>query len=72
MLKIILSIVIVFSSTFALVTSNAMVAPYLMILIGLLMLVLGLEQRRKGKKGFWYISIIISLFSFFVSIQFVG
>jgi hypothetical protein len=67
--KFILVIIIISTSCYSLITSHFWFIPYLMLLIGLLMLVLGLEGRQKGKKGFWYMSIIVSLFSFFVSIQ---
>nr|WP_269766261.1 DUF3953 domain-containing protein [Paenibacillus crassostreae] len=38
-------------------------------LLGVFMLIIGLEELRKSHKKFWYMSIVISLFSFFVSIQ---
>jgi hypothetical protein len=67
--KFILAIVIVSLSIYGLVTSNFKLLPYSTLLLGFLMLVLGLEERQKGKQGLWYVSILISLFSFFASIQ---
>ncbi|SIR72131.1 Protein of unknown function [Paenibacillus macquariensis] len=33
------------------------------------MLVIGLEELQKGRKGFWYMSIIVAVFIFYISIQ---
>ncbi|MHA6534601.1 DUF3953 domain-containing protein [Paenibacillus sp. BAC0078] len=43
--------------------------PYMMFFLGTLMLLMGLEELQKGKKRFWYMSIVVSLFIFVVSIQ---
>ncbi|MBX9953362.1 YczI family protein [Peribacillus simplex] len=44
--------------------------PYYMFFLGALILVTGLSELQKDRKGFWgYMNIVISLFIFFVSIQ---
>ena len=44
--------------------------PYLMLIMGILMLLAGFERIRKDKKEFWgYMFVVISLFFFFVSAQ---
>ncbi|WP_110065144.1 DUF3953 domain-containing protein [Cytobacillus oceanisediminis] len=46
-----------FSESFELV-------PYNAFFLGLLMLVIGLEELKKGEKGYRYLSIAVSLFIF--------
>ncbi|TFH58257.1 DUF3953 domain-containing protein [Peribacillus frigoritolerans] len=44
--------------------------PYYMFFLGALILVTGLSELQKDRKGFWgHMNIVISLFIFFVSIQ---
>ncbi|MEC0094194.1 DUF3953 domain-containing protein [Paenibacillus macquariensis] len=40
-----------------------------MLCLGVFMLVIGLEELQKGRKGFWYMSIIVAVFIFYISIQ---
>ncbi|MCL6603163.1 MAG: DUF3953 domain-containing protein [Paenibacillus sp.] len=67
--KMILAIIVIATSTYSLITKTSDLAPYTMLCLGVMILVMGLEELKKGRKGFWYLSIFISLFVFFVSIQ---
>lgn len=74
LLRIILSVAVIALSIFSLITENnefiAKIIPYLMLLLGASMLVTGLIELQKNKKGFWgYMSIVVSLFVFFVAIK---
>jgi hypothetical protein len=69
LLRMILSIIAVALSVFGLITENNVI-PYLLLLLGASMLITGLIELQKDKKGFWgYIGIAGSLFLFFVVIQ---
>jgi hypothetical protein len=70
LLRLILTIIVVALSVFGLITESNEVIPYLMLLLGVSMLVTGLFELQKDKKGFWgYMGIVVSLFLFFVAIQ---
>lgn len=44
--------------------------PYLMLVMGILMLISGFEKIQRDRKEFWgYMFVVISLFIFFVSAQ---
>lgn len=69
-LRIILSLLILSVSVYSLVTENFDNSSYLTLLIGFLMLVMGVEELQKDKKGFWgYMCIVVSMFAFGVSIN---
>ncbi|WP_281247282.1 DUF3953 domain-containing protein [Domibacillus mangrovi] len=41
-----------------------------MLLVGASLLMTGVDELQKDRKGFWgYVSIMVSLFAFYVSIQ---
>ncbi|MFS0762316.1 MULTISPECIES: DUF3953 domain-containing protein [Peribacillus] len=70
MIRIILAIIVLALSAYQLITENFELMPYSMLFLGAIMLVTGLSELQKDRKGFWgYMSIGISLFVFFVSIQ---
>ncbi|CAH0314163.1 hypothetical protein SRABI96_05136 [Peribacillus sp. Bi96] len=70
MIRIILAIIVLALSAYQLITENFELMPYSMLFLGAIMLVTGLSELQKDRKGFWgYMSIVISLFVFFVSIQ---
>ncbi|MES1042855.1 DUF3953 domain-containing protein, partial [Peribacillus simplex] len=46
-----------------------LVMPYLMLIVGALMLVTGLVELQKDRKGGFLGCVVVSLFLFFVSIQ---
>ncbi|MED3998222.1 DUF3953 domain-containing protein [Peribacillus frigoritolerans] len=70
MVRIILTIVVIVLSGYSLITQTLELMPYYMFFLGALILVTGLAEIQKDRKGFWgYINIAISLFVFFASIQ---
>ncbi|MGE7591039.1 DUF3953 domain-containing protein [Peribacillus sp. NPDC101480] len=70
MVRIILIIVVIVLSGYSLITQTLELMPYYMFFLGALILVTGLAEIQKDRKGFWgYINIAISLFVFFASIQ---
>ncbi|MGE7763234.1 DUF3953 domain-containing protein [Peribacillus sp. NPDC097895] len=70
MVRIILTIVVFVLSGYSLITQTLELMPYYMFFLGALILVTGLAEIQKDRKGFWgYINIAISLFVFFASIQ---
>ncbi|WP_198512528.1 DUF3953 domain-containing protein [Bacillus sp. mrc49] len=69
MVRAILVVVVLVLSSYSLITETELM-PYYMFFIGVLSFVTGLAELQKGRKGFLgYMSIVISLFVFFVSIQ---
>ncbi|MFJ7994424.1 DUF3953 domain-containing protein [Peribacillus frigoritolerans] len=71
MVRIILAIVVIVLSSYGLITeSKTELMPYCMFFLGTLIMVTGLAELQKDRKGFvGYMFIVISLFIFFVSIQ---
>ncbi|MFP3511515.1 DUF3953 domain-containing protein [Peribacillus sp. SIMBA_075] len=68
--RVILAIFVLALSAYQLITENFELMPYSMLFLGAIMLVTGLAELQKDRKGFWgYMNIVISLFFFFVSIQ---
>ncbi|WP_162878882.1 DUF3953 domain-containing protein [Peribacillus butanolivorans] len=66
MVRIILTIVVIVSSGYSLITQTFELFPYYMFFLGALTLVTGLAELQKDRKGFWgYLNIAISLFIFF-------
>ncbi|MFD4817714.1 DUF3953 domain-containing protein [Peribacillus butanolivorans] len=69
-LRIVFSIIVLILSGYGLITDNFELSSYMIFFLGALMLVIGLAELQKDRKRFWgYMSIIISLYAFFVSIQ---
>lgn len=69
MVRVILVIVVIVLTGYNLITETELV-PYYMFFLGALILVTGLSELQKDRKGFWgYMNIVISLFIFFVSVQ---
>ncbi|MEY8752974.1 DUF3953 domain-containing protein [Peribacillus frigoritolerans] len=68
--RVTLAIIVIALSAYQLITGNFELMPYSMLFLGATMLVTGLVELQKDRKRFWgYMSIVISLFLFFVSIQ---
>jgi hypothetical protein len=68
--RVTLAIIVIALSEYQLITGNFVLMPYSMLFLGATMLVTGLVELQKDRKRFWgYMSIVISLFLFFVSIQ---
>ncbi|MGW6298983.1 DUF3953 domain-containing protein [Peribacillus butanolivorans] len=69
-LRIVFSIIVLILSGYGLITKNFELSSYMIFFLGALMLVTGLAELQKDRKRFWgYMSIIVSLYAFFVSIQ---
>ncbi|MFB6805055.1 DUF3953 domain-containing protein [Peribacillus butanolivorans] len=69
-LRIAFSIIVLILSGYGLITENFELSSYMIFFLGALMLVTGLAELQKDRKRFWgYMSIIVSLYAFFVSIQ---
>ena len=69
-LRIILSIGVLALGFFGLITKNFEYMPYLMMVLSFSILTTGLIELQKDKKAFWgYMSIGVSGFVFYVSIQ---
>ncbi|MGG0287580.1 DUF3953 domain-containing protein [Peribacillus butanolivorans] len=69
-LRIVFSIIVLFLSGYGLITENFELSSFMIFFLGGLMLVTGLAELQKDRKRFWgYMSIIVSLYAFFVSIQ---
>lgn len=68
--KMILGIIVIGFSGYTLITKNTELMPYLMLFLSVFILLTGLVEHQRERKGYWvYISIIVSLFILFVSIQ---
>ncbi|MFJ7994422.1 DUF3953 domain-containing protein [Peribacillus frigoritolerans] len=67
--RIILAIIVLALSAFQLITGSFEVMPYSMLFVGALMLVIGLAELQKDRKGGFLGCVVVSLFLFFVSIQ---
>lgn len=68
-LQIILSIIVISLAGYGLITDDFKFQPYMILLLGLTMLVMGLREFQKGQKGFGWLSIVVFIFLLFVSIQ---
>ncbi|WP_042350807.1 DUF3953 domain-containing protein [Bacillus massiliigorillae] len=69
-LRIVLAITIVSLSVYSLITENYDFNSYMTLLLGFMMLVMGFGELQKDKKGFWgYMCMVVSMFSFYVSIK---
>ncbi|MFD9627359.1 DUF3953 domain-containing protein [Peribacillus muralis] len=66
--KIILALIVLGLSAYQLITEN-FVIPYYMLILGAFMLVTGLVELQKDRKGGFLGCVIVSLFLFFVSLQ---
>ncbi len=67
--RVILAIFVIVLTGYNRITETELM-PYYMFFLGALILVTGLSELQKDRKGFWgYMNIVISLFIFFVSIQ---
>ncbi|MDR4924814.1 DUF3953 domain-containing protein [Peribacillus simplex] len=67
--KLILAMIVLAVSVYQLITGNFDLMPYSMLFLGALMLVTGLVELQKDRKGGFLGCVVVSLFLFFVSIQ---
>lgn len=68
-LRKLLSIIIVILAGYSLLNSYFELTPILMFLIGLLMIVMGIEEFRRKRKALGVIMVGVSVLSFYVSIE---
>ena len=66
--RVILSIITIALSVYSLISKNFELMPYLMLCLGSVMFMTGVAELQKDRKGFGYMSIVASLFVFFVSV----
>ncbi|MDM5452107.1 MULTISPECIES: DUF3953 domain-containing protein [Peribacillus] len=68
--RIILGIIVIALSATQLITGNSELLPYTMLFLGLMMLVIGIIELQKDRKGFGgYMCLAVSLFVFYVATQ---
>ncbi|EIT83987.1 hypothetical protein A374_18169 [Fictibacillus macauensis ZFHKF-1] len=68
-LQIILSIIVASFGVYGLVTGDFKFQSYMQLFLGFTMLVVGLREYQKGHKGYFWLSIVVSLFILSVSIE---
>ncbi|MDC3414748.1 DUF3953 domain-containing protein [Terrihalobacillus insolitus] len=72
MIRTLLGLIVIVLAGYTIITENYEIQPYIQVLLGALMLVIGFSELKKGgKTRKWYgiISIAVSIFLFYVSIQ---
>ncbi|CAH0251419.1 hypothetical protein SRABI96_03188 [Peribacillus sp. Bi96] len=69
LVRIILVIIVLALSTYQLITRNIELMPYSMFFLGAYMLVTGLAELQKDRKGGFLGCVVVSLFLFYVSID---
>ncbi|GAB6257037.1 MULTISPECIES: DUF3953 domain-containing protein [Bacillaceae] len=65
--KIILAIIVVALYAYQLITGSVELMPYSMLFLAVIMLITGLEEPQKDRKGGSLRYVVVSLFLFFVS-----
>jgi hypothetical protein len=65
--KIILAIIVVALYAYQLITGSVELMPYSMLFLAVIMLITGLEELQKDRKGGSLRYVVVSLFLFFVS-----
>lgn len=68
-LRYVFSVLGLFFAAYSLITQNFRVTPYMLLFLGLMMLVMGLEEFQKDQKAYGSLFILVFLFSLYVSIQ---
>ncbi|WP_226669776.1 DUF3953 domain-containing protein [Metabacillus litoralis] len=68
-LQIILSITVISLAGYGLITEDFKFQPYMMLLLGLTMFVMGLREFQKGKKAYGWLIIVVFLFILSVTIK---
>lgn len=69
-LRIVFAIITLVLAGYGLITGNSgVVSPYMMLFMGAMLLVMGISEIKNERKQIGFISIIVSLFVFYVSIQ---
>jgi hypothetical protein len=68
-LRYVLSVITVLLATYGLISKNFQFNDIMIFLLGLTMLVMGLEEFQKERKAKGWLFVVVFLFSLFVSIQ---
>ncbi|SFE00135.1 Protein of unknown function [Lentibacillus persicus] len=69
-LRIVFAIITLVLAGYGLATGNSgVVSPYMMLFMGAMLLVMGISEIKNERKQIGFMSIIVSLFVFYVSIQ---
>lgn len=68
-LRYIFSVLGLLFAVYGLITQNFTFSPYMILFLGLMFLVMGLEEFQKERKAYGWLLVIVFLFSLFVSIQ---
>lgn len=68
-MRITLALLVIALSTYGLITKSLNLIPIMMFSLGVLMVVSGLDEFKKGRKVYFYLNIAVALFLFFFSIK---
>ncbi|MDC3424504.1 DUF3953 domain-containing protein [Aquibacillus sp. 3ASR75-11] len=68
-LRYVFSVVGILFAVYGLITKNLEFQPYMMLFLGLMMLVMGLEEFQKERKAYGWLFFVVFLLSLFVSIK---
>lgn len=69
LLKIIFGVITLSLASYGLITKNFEFQPVMTFFMGLFILIIGIEEFKKGRRGFGILSIAVCLFAIFVSFQ---
>ena len=67
-MRIILAIIVLVLSVYAMVTDNHELSPYMLFFLGLMMLVMGISEIRAKRKSYAIIAILASIFVLYVAV----
>jgi apolipoprotein N-acyltransferase len=67
--RIILAVIVALIAGYGLFTGNFKFQTYMMFFLGLMLLVMGIDEFQKGRKGYGLISIVAFLFILFVFVS---
>ena len=68
-LYIVFSVLTGLLAGYSLISGATWPAPYIVLLLGIMLLLTGIDERMKDKKGLGNISIFAGLFSIFIAIS---
>ncbi|MCQ6277535.1 YczI family protein [Bacillus sp. V3B] len=60
--RVILAVIVITMAGYGLLTENHWLQPYMLFFLGLMMLVMGLEEFQKGRKVYGYLSLFVFMF----------
>lgn len=67
--RIILALIVITMASYSLLTENHWLQPYMLFFLGLMMLVMGLEEFQRGRKAYGYLSLFASIFLLIVLLE---